>query len=66
MRRKCLRIVAARGVGRWAEVLAAVEQSGDNAAAIARTVSTWATRRNFRMTGAAGPSCLPFTVRADT
>jgi hypothetical protein len=49
-----------------AEVLAAVGQAGDNAAAIAHTVSNWATLPNFRITGGTGPTYPSFTVRADT
>ena len=37
-----------------AEVLAAVEQAGDNAAAIAHTVSDWAAPPIFRITGGTG------------
>jgi hypothetical protein len=48
------------------EVLAAVGQAGEGAAAIARTVSNWAVLPNFRITGGAGLTYPSFTVRADT
>lgn len=49
-----------------AEVLAAVGQAGDNAAAIARTVSDWSALPNFRITGGAGLTYPSFTGLADT
>ena len=49
-----------------AEVLAAVGQAGDNAAAIARTVRDWAALPNFRITGGTGQTYPSFTVRANT
>jgi hypothetical protein len=48
------------------EVLAAVGQAGDNAAAIAHTVSNWAILPNFRITGGSGLTYPSFTVRTDT
>jgi hypothetical protein len=53
---------------RWtvAEVLAAVGQAGDNAAAIARTVSDWAALPNFQITGGTGLTYPSLMVLADT
>jgi len=48
-----------------AEVLAAVGQMGGNAAAIAHTLTNWATLRNLRITGGKGSTYPSFTVRAD-
>jgi hypothetical protein len=49
-----------------ADVLAAVGQTGGNAAAIAHTVTSWAIPPNFRITGGTGSTYPSFTVRADT
>ena len=53
---------------RWTvdEVLAAVGQSGDSAAPIARAVCDWAAPLNFQITGGTGLTYPSFTVLADT
>lgn len=49
-----------------ADVLTAAGQAGDNAAAIAHTVTNWATLRNFQITVGTGSTYPSFTVRVDT
>ena len=57
-----------RGSTRWTvdEVLAAVAQAGENAAAIASAVSVWAAQPDLRITGGTGRTYPSFTVLADT
>lgn len=47
-------------------MIAAVASSGDDAAAIARTVTGWAANPHLRLTGGTGPSYPSFTVEADS
>ena len=58
----------ARGTARWtaADVIEAVASSGDDAAAITRTVTGWAAGPHLRLTGGTGPNYPSFTVEADT
>jgi hypothetical protein len=57
-----------RRTAQWTadEVIAAVAASGDDAAAIARTVVGWAANPHLRLTGGTGPSYPSFTVAADS
>jgi len=47
-------------------VITAVASSGDDAAALARTVTGWATGPHLRLAGGTGPSYPSFTVEADS
>jgi hypothetical protein len=57
-----------RRTARWtaAEVIKAVASSGDDAAAVARTVTGWAAGPHLRLAGGTGPSYPSFTVEADS
>ena len=57
-----------RRTAQWSadEVIEAVASSGDDAAAIARTVTGWAAGPHLRLTGGTGPSYPSFTVAADS
>lgn len=59
---------APRRAARWtaADVIAAVASSGDDAAAIARTVTGWAANPHLRLTGGTGPGYPSFTIAADS
>lgn len=59
---------ASRPTTRWTadDVIAAVASSGNDAAAIARTVTGWAANPYLRLTGGTGPSYPSFTVEADS
>ena len=60
---------ASRRTTRWTadDVIAAVASSGDDAATIARTVTSWAAANpHLRLTGGTGPSYPSFTVEADS
>ena len=56
------------GAGRWTagDVIEAVASCGDDAAAIARTVTGWAAGPHLRLAGGTGPSYPSFTVEADS
>jgi len=47
-------------------VINAVASSGDDATAIARTVTSWAAGPHLRLAGGTGPSYPSFTVEADS
>jgi hypothetical protein len=47
-------------------VIKAVASSGDDAAAIARTVTGWAAGRHLRLAGGTGPTYPSLTVEADS
>jgi hypothetical protein len=53
---------------RWTadDVITAFASCGDDAAAIARTVTGWAASPHLRLTGGTGPSYPSFTVEADS
>ena len=57
-----------RRTARWTadDVIKAVASSGDDAAAIARTVTGWAAGPYLRLAGGTGPSYPSFTVEADS
>jgi hypothetical protein len=57
-----------RRSGRWTadDVIEAVASSGDDAAAIARTVTGWAAGPYLRLAGGMGPSYPSFTVESDS
>jgi hypothetical protein len=57
-----------RRSGRWTadDVIEAVASSGDDAAAIARTVTGWAAGPYLRLAGGTGPSYPSFTVEGDS
>jgi hypothetical protein len=57
-----------RRTARWtaAEVIKTVASSGDDAAAVARTVTGWAAGPHLRLAGGTGPSYPSFTVEADS
>jgi len=57
-----------RRTARWtaAEVIKAVASSGDDAAAVARTVTGWAAGPHLRLAGGTGASYPSFTVEADS
>jgi hypothetical protein len=57
-----------RRAARWTadEVTGAVASCGDDAAAIARTVTGWAAGPHLRLVGGTGPSYPSFTVEADS
>jgi hypothetical protein len=57
-----------RRTTRWTaeDVVSAIASSGDDAAAIARTVTGWAANPHLRLTGGTGPSYPSFTVEADS
>ena len=56
------------GTARWTadDVTEAVASCGDDAAAIARTVTGWAAGPHLRLAGGTGPSYPSFTVEADS
>jgi hypothetical protein len=56
------------GAARWTadDVIEAVASCGDDAAAIARTVTGWAAGPHLRLAGGTGPSYPSFTVEADS
>jgi hypothetical protein len=57
-----------RRSARWtaADVIEAVASSGDNAAAIARAVTSWAAGPHLRLAEGTGPSYPSFTIEADS
>jgi hypothetical protein len=57
-----------RRKARWTadDVIEAVTSSGDDAAAIARTVTCWTAGPYLRLAGGTGPSYPSFTVEADS
>ena len=57
-----------RRTARWTadDVINAVASSGDDATAIARTVTSWAAGPHLRLAGGTGPSYPSFTVEADS
>jgi hypothetical protein len=57
-----------RRTARWTadDVIKAVAASGDDAAAIARTVTGWAAGPHLRLVGGTGPSYPSLTVEADS
>jgi hypothetical protein len=57
-----------RRTARWTAggVINAVASSGDDATAIARTVTGWAAGSHLRLAGGTGPSYPSFTVEADS
>jgi hypothetical protein len=57
-----------RRTARWTadDVIKAVASSGDDAAALARTVTGWGTGPHLRLAGGTGPSYPSFTVEADS
>jgi hypothetical protein len=61
-------ITESRRTARWTaeDGIEAVASSGDDAAAIARTVTGWAANPHLRITGGTGRSYPSFTVAADS